>query len=399
MKTCKVEDALNYLVDGRFIIIIDDPNKENEGVLAIAAEKITPAATTFMIHHTSGLLYVPMLGNRIEELINQSVKPKNSVEEITYTDSVDYAPKTTTGISAIDRATTIKALTDENSKKEDFRHPGHVFPIRYRDGGVLVFAGHAEGIVDLANLANLYPAGVTSELIRDNGEVMHLANLVKFSKQYDIPIVTIADIISYRYRKERLVRFVAKARIPTQLGEFTAYVYESLVDHREYFALAMGDVKDKENVLVRIHSECLTGDIFGSLRCDCGPQLHQALKQIAEEGLGVLVYMTGHEGRGIGIGHKMRAYNLQDLGRDTVEANVELGLPIDKREYGIGAQILKELGITTLRLLSNNPAKFKAITGYDLKITDRVPILTEVHPENIRYLTTKRQKMGHALHK
>lgn len=396
MKTCRVEDSLNYLEDGKFIIIIDDPNKENDGDLAMAAEKITPSAITFMLHHTSGLIYMPMLGSRLNEL-RIPLMTTESEEESPFTVSVDYKTKTSTGASSADKAATIKALTDEKSKYENFKRPGHIFPVRYTEGGVLARAGHSEAIVDLTYLAHIYPAGIISELVGHNGNVMHGNNLMKFSTHHDIPIVTVADIIRYRNRKEKLIKFISTARIPTVEGVFTAHVFESLVDHREYFAMVMGDVAGKENVLVRIHSECLTGDVFGSLRCDCGPQLHRALKQIANEGIGVLVYMTGHEGRGIGIGHKMRAYNLQDQGRDTVEANLELGLPVDNRDYGIAAQILKELGITTIRLLSNNPAKFKAISGYELRITERVPILTDVNPENMRYLETKKQKMGHML--
>jgi len=304
---------------------------------------------------------------------------------------------TTTGISAADRATTIKALLDAGTRAEDLARPGHIFPLRYREGGVLKRAGHTEAAVDLARLAGCYPAGVLAEVVNDDGTMARLPRLEAFAADHGLEIISIADLIRYRRQNEKLVKRIAEARIPTDHGDFTSYVYEANLTGEQHIAFVKGAVQGEENVLVRVHSECLTGDVFGSLRCDCGPQLDAALRHISEEGMGVVVYLRGHEGRGIGIAHKLHAYQLQDEGRDTVDANLDLGLPVDSREYGIGAQILVDLGITTMRLLSNNPSKRGGLEGYGLEIVERVPLETVPNPENIDYLRTKRDRMGHLL--
>ena len=312
--------------------------------------------------------------------------------------SVDYRHGTSTGISAADRALTIQALIDPATKPTDLNRPGHIFPLRYRPGGVLKRAGHTEATVDLARLAGLAPAGVLCEVVtEDKSSMMRLAELEVFAEKHGLPIITIADLIRYRRRHEKLVRRVAEARIPTLAGEFDSVVYESTLDGEQHIAFVMGDVAGQDDVLVRVHSECLTGDVFGSLRCDCGPQLQAALEKIAEEGSGVLVYLRGHEGRGIGLGHKIRAYQLQEAGADTVDANLELGLPVDSREYGIGAQILVDLGITTMRVMTNNPMKYGGLEGFGLDITERVPLSISPNEHNIEYLRTKQQRMGHLL--
>jgi 3,4-dihydroxy 2-butanone 4-phosphate synthase/GTP cyclohydrolase II len=304
---------------------------------------------------------------------------------------------TTTGISAADRATTVKALLDARTRPENLARPGHIFPLRYREGGVLKRAGHTEAAVDLARLAGCYPAGVLAEVVNDDGTMARLPRLEAFAATHGLEVISIADLIRYRRHREKLVRRVSEARIPTRHGEFTAYVYESLLDGVEHLAFVRGEVAGAADVLVRVHSECLTGDVFGSLRCDCGVQLDVALERVAAEDQGVVVYLRGHEGRGIGLGHKLRAYSLQDRGRDTVEANVELGFPADSREYGIGSQILVDLGITTMRLMTNNPAKYGGLEGYGLAIVERVPLRAEPNDENISYLRTKQDKLGHYL--
>jgi 3,4-dihydroxy 2-butanone 4-phosphate synthase/GTP cyclohydrolase II len=393
-----VEDALNALKQGKFVVVFDDTARENEGDLIIAAEKVTPEHIAFMVKHTSGIICVPMLGEDLDRLkIPLMVQENTESHRTAFTVSVDAAKRTTTGVSAEDRTLTIQALTSPASCPEDLRRPGHIFPLRYREGGVLKRAGHTEAAVDLARSAGLFPAGVICELVNENGSMARMPDLMKFAKAHNIPLISIADIIRYRRRNEKLIIKVSEARLPTNFGDFTAIVYQSLLDGIEHLALCRGDISGKENVLVRVHSECLTGDIFQSKRCDCGEQLDLALKQISEEGTGVLVYLRGHEGRGIGLGHKLRAYNLQDNGRDTVEANVELGFPADSREYGIGAQILVDLGITTIRLMTNNPAKYGGLTGFDLQIVERVPLLSKSTKENARYLQTKKDKLGHLL--
>ncbi|CDZ81662.1 Riboflavin biosynthesis protein RibBA [Candidatus Rubidus massiliensis] len=393
-----IEEAIKALQNGQFIIVVDDENRENEGDLIIAAEKVTPQSLAFMIRHTSGVVCMPMLADRLDELnIPMMVQHNTEKKNTAFTVSVDYKHTTTTGISAADRTATILALIDDNSKTDDFARPGHIFPLKYKEGGVLKRAGHTEAAVDLARLAGLYPAGVICELVNDDGEMSRLPDLERFSQIHQIPIISIEELIRYRRKKERLVHCISKARLPTPYGEFTAYVYKSVLDDIEHMAIVKGEVKGMENVLVRVHSECLTGDVFASLRCDCGPQLQLALEKISKEGAGVLVYLRGHEGRGIGLGHKLKAYELQDLGQDTYEANLQLGFPVDSREYGIGAQILADLGITTIRLLTNNPAKYTGLAGYDLTISERVPLPINPNLENYKYLLAKKNKMGHLL--
>jgi 3,4-dihydroxy 2-butanone 4-phosphate synthase/GTP cyclohydrolase II len=314
-----------------------------------------------------------------------------------FTYSVDYVHGTSTGISAADRSATIRALIDPSTRPADFARPGHIFPLRYSEGGVLKRAGHTEAAVDLSRLAGLDPAGVLCEIVNDDGTMARVPDLIEFCKVHGLLMVTIAQLVKYRRQNEKLVRRIAEARIPTPWGEFTSYVYESVIDGEQHVAMVRGAVQGEREVLVRVHSECLTGDVFHSLRCDCGLQLDAAMKAIDTEGLGVLVYLRGHEGRGIGLGHKIRAYSLQEQGHDTVDANVELGLPVDSREYGIGAQILNDLGITTMRLMTNNPAKYGGLEGFGLEITERVSLESIPNPENIDYLRTKRERMGHLL--
>ncbi len=396
--TKSVERAIEAFREGRFVIVADDIERENEGDLVIAAEKITPETVAFMVTHTGGILTVPMTAERLDALqLRQMVEHNTESNRTAFTVSVDYVHGTTSGISAADRAKTIRALVDPDAKPEDFARPGHVFPLRYREGGVLKRAGHTEASIDLCRLSGMQPAAVISELVKADGSMARPGDLESFAEEYDIPLLRIADLVRYRRRSEKLVRCIAQARIPTEFGEFTAHVYESVINDSQHIALVRGDITGKDNVLVRVHSECLTGDVFASRRCDCGGQLSCAMKQIAEEDCGVIVYLRGHEGRGIGLAHKLRAYDLQDQGHDTVEANVKLGLPVDSREYGIGAQILTDLGVTTMRLMTNNPAKYGGLEGYDLEIVERVPIPPGVHEDNVQYLTTKKNKLGHLL--
>ncbi|CUI16841.1 putative 3,4-dihydroxy-2-butanone 4-phosphate synthase/GTP cyclohydrolase II [Candidatus Protochlamydia naegleriophila] len=399
MKTSSIEEALSALSQGKFVIVTDDENRENEGDLILAADKTTAASLGFMIRNTTGIVCLAMHGQRLDELrLPQMVADNTDRKQTAFTVSVDYRHGgVTTGVSASDRAKTILSMVDEQTKPEDLCRPGHIFPLRYKEGGVLKRAGHTEAAVDLTALAGLYPAGVLAELINDDGTMMRLPDLEKFAKEHSIPIITITEIIRHRRRREKLVHCVSQAKIPTEFGEFTAYVYESQLDGIQHIALVKGEIRNRANVLVRVHSECLTGDVFGSRRCDCGPQLRQAMEKINQEGHGAIIYLRGHEGRGIGLGHKLRAYHLQDLGRDTVEANLELGLPADSREYGIGAQMLVDLGLTTIRLLTNNPSKYSGLAGYDLEIVERVPLVVCSTEENKRYLKTKKDKLGHLL--
>lgn len=398
MKPCQVEQALNDIKNGKFVIVVDDQDRENEGDLIIAAEKVTPEAIAFMIRHTSGIICMPMTGEHLDRLcIPQMVHENTESYRTAFTVSVDVKQGTTTGVSAYDRTATILALANPKTLPEELRRPGHIFPLRYREGGVLKRAGHTEAAVDLARMAGLMPTGVLCEIVKDDGSMARMPDLEKFALQHNIRLITVADIVRYRRATEKLVHCVSQAKIPTINGEFMAYVYESELDSIQHIALVKGDVKKQANVLVRVHSECLTGDVFGSCRCDCGDQLKLAMQKIEEEGVGVIVYLRGHEGRGIGLGHKLRAYNLQEQGFDTVDANIELGFPADSREYGIGAQILSDLGISTLRLLTNNPAKYGGLNGYDLKITERVPLLPNARTENREYLLTKKNKLGHLL--
>jgi len=395
-----IPEAVAAISRGEIIVVVDDEDRENEGDLIMASEAVTPEKIAFFVRHTSGVICAPLTGERLDELdIPLMVRDNTNTEaqRTAFTYSVDYRHGTSTGISAADRSTTIKALIDPATRPGDLARPGHIFPLRYSDGGVLKRAGHTEAAVDLARMAGLYPAGVLCEIVNDDGTMARVPDLVEFCKEHDLLMISIAELIRYRRQNEKLVKRISEARIPTDWGDFTCYVYESLLDGEQHVAFVRGAVQGEEDVLVRVHSECLTGDVFGSLRCDCGLQLEAAMQTIAEEGLGVLVYLRGHEGRGIGIGHKIRAYSLQDEGHDTVDANVELGLPIDSREYGIGSQILVDLGITTMRLMTNNPAKYGGLEGYGLEIVDRVPLESKPNPENIKYLRTKRERMGHLL--
>ncbi len=399
MPFSKVEDAIAAVGRGEIVVVVDDEDRENEGDLIMAADAVTPEKIAFIIAHTSGLICAPLTPERLEQLdLPLMVNANTEAQRTAFTISVDYRHGTTTGISAADRAATIKALADPHTRPTDLNRPGHIFPLRYRPGGVLKRAGHTEASVDLARAAGMSPAGVLCEIVtEDKTSMARLPELQEFAKRHGLHMISIADLIRYRRHKDKLVRRIAEARIPTDFGDFTAYAYESVIDGEHHLALVKGDVDGADNVLVRVHSECLTGDVFGSRRCDCGPQLRGALQHIATEGKGVLVYLRGHEGRGIGIAHKLRAYTLQEEGFDTIDANLELGLPADSREYGIGAQILVDLGITTMQLMTNNPMKFGGLEGFGLDIVNRVPIETSPNPENIAYLRTKRERMGHLL--
>ena len=397
MTFAKVEDAIERIKDGGMVIVVDDEDRENEGDLICAAEKITPEHVGFMVRYCSGIICVPMEADRLERLNLPLMISDNSESMGTaFTISVDAKDGTTTGISAADRAKTIHTLIDPEAQPADLARPGHIFPLRYAEGGVLRRAGHTEASVDLARLAGLFPAGVVCEVVNEDGTMARLPDLERFAAEHDFPIISIAELIAYRRRWEKLVHRVTEARIPTAYGTFRTIGYES-DDGRTHVALVKGDPSGKENVLVRVHSECFTGDVLGSIRCDCGLQLNEAMRRISEEGEGVVVYIRGHEGRGIGLRHKLEAYSLQDGGLDTVEANIELGFSPDSRDYGVGAQILVDLGISTMRLLTNNPTKRAGLEGYGLQIVDRVALQSEPNPENLRYLQTKREKLGHLL--
>jgi 3,4-dihydroxy 2-butanone 4-phosphate synthase/GTP cyclohydrolase II len=393
-----IDDAIADIRAGKMVVVADDADRENEGDLILAAEKVSPEAIGFMVRHTSGVVCMPLMGARLDELrLPLMVSDVTDPQRTAFTVSVDVRHGTTTGISAADRAATILAMIDPNTSPEDLARPGHVFPLRYREGGVLKRAGHTEAAVDLARLAGLYPAGVLCEIVNEDGTMARLPDLVRFARQHDLKLISIADLIEYRRKREKLVLKVAEATIPTEHGEFRSFAYESLVDGRVHVALVLGEVGDGQRILVRVHSECLTGDVFGSLRCDCGTQLTSAIDQIGREGRGVVLYIRGHEGRAIGLAHKLRAYQLQEAGRDTVEANVELGFPPDPRDYGIGAQILVDLGVRSMRLLTNNPAKRAGLEGYGLSIVERVPLETRPTAQNVDYLRAKREKLGHLL--
>jgi 3,4-dihydroxy 2-butanone 4-phosphate synthase/GTP cyclohydrolase II len=393
-----IEEAIEDIRAGRMVIVVDDADRENEGDLIMAAERVTAEALAFMIRHTSGVVCMPMEGRRLDELqVPMMVAGSHDLQRTAFTVSVDASHGTTTGISAADRTATIRAMIDPATAPSDLVRPGHVFPLRYREGGVLKRAGHTEAAVDLARLAGLYPAGVLCEVVNEDGSMARLPDLARFAEAHDLRMISIAHLIEHRRRQEKLVRPVASARIPTIYGEFQAEAYESTVDGRVHVAMVLGDVGDGREILVRVHSECLTGDVFHSLRCDCGTQLDDALGKIGAEGRGVLLYIRGHEGRAIGLAHKLRAYELQERGADTVEANEALGFAPDPRDYGIGAQILHDVGVRTMRLLTNNPSKRAGLEGYGLSIVERVPLETRPTPENLGYLKAKREKLGHLL--
>ncbi|MEQ8202033.1 MAG: bifunctional 3,4-dihydroxy-2-butanone-4-phosphate synthase/GTP cyclohydrolase II [Syntrophomonadaceae bacterium] len=389
-----IEEAIKDFRDGKMLIMVDDEDRENEGDVIIAAEKCTPEVVNFMASCARGLICMPMAGERLDELdIQPMVLENTDNHETAFTVSVDHI-STTTGISAFERAATVRALIDPESQPGEFRKPGHIFPLRYRKGGVLRRTGHTEGSVDLAKLAGLYPATVICEIMNPDGSMARVPQLLEFARQHDMKIVTIADLIQYRRRKEKLVVRAEDAKLPTKFGEFTAVAYESMLDGKDHIALVKGEWEENEPILVRVHSECLTGDVFGSNRCDCGEQLEAALAMIAQEGKGVFLYMR-QEGRGIGLVNKIKAYKLQDKGRDTVQANLDLGFPEDLRDYGIGAQILVDLGVRKMRMMTNNPKKIRGLEGYDLEVVERVPIEMPPKEENLYYLQTKKDKMGH----
>ena len=393
-----VERAVADVAAGRAVVVVDDEERENEGDLVFAAGKATPELMGFMIRWTSGFVCVAVEGATLDRLHIPLMTPHNRERMRTaYTVSVDARDGVTTGISAADRSHTVRVLADSATEAYELVQPGHVLPLRYRDGGVLARPGHTEASVDLARLAGLTPTGVLCEIVNDDGSMMRAPALRRFADEHGLTMISIADLIRFRRRRESQVSRLAQTRLPTAHGTFRAHAYCDTVTGAEHVALVLGDIADGEPVLTRVHSECLTGDTFGSLRCDCGPQLRAAMAAVAAEGRGVVVYLRGHEGRGIGLAHKLRAYELQDAGRDTIDANLDLGLPADARDYGTGAQILADLGVRSLRLMTNNPTKLAGLEGYGLRIVDRVPVPVHPHPENIRYLRTKRDRMGHAL--
>ena len=397
MTFAKSAELIRAIGRGEMVVVVDDEDRENEGDLIVAAEKLTEPQMAFLIRHTSGIVCLPIDGERLDELeLPQMVLKNTESHRTAFTESVDAKRGVTTGISAADRTKTVRAVLNPNTRPNDLARPGHMYPLRYAAGGVIKRAGHTEAGVDLARLAGLKPAAVLSEIMNDDGSVARLPELERFAKEHDLLIGTIADLIAFRLsNEEHPFERVIGHRVPTRHGDFKAVGYRSSVDGREHVAFVMGDLGDGEDVLTRVHSECLTGDVFGSLRCDCGPQLDLAIERVAAEGRGVVLYIRGHEGRGIGLLHKLSAYNLQDEGRDTVEANEELGLPVDSRDYGVGAQILFDLGVRSMRLLTNNPTKRAGIEGYGLTISSQEPLVIESNDHNRAYLEAKEQKLGH----
>lgn len=392
-----IPEAIRRIKQGQMIIVVDDPNRENEGDLVMAAEKATPSAINFMAQHGRGLICVPMTGDRLDRLnLSPMVNINTELREAAFTVSVDVKKGTTTGISASDRSKTILSLIDEKTKATDLARPGHVFPLRARDGGVLVRTGHTEAGVDLARMARLAPAAVICEIMKADGSMARLPSLLKLAKQHKLAIITIRDLISYRRHHEKLVKQLVTVKLPTRFGDFDMHLYSDEVLQEHHVALVKGRVQGVKDVLVRVHSSCFTGDVLHSLRCDCGDQLHTAIEMIGNRGRGVVLYMH-QEGRGIGLMNKLHAYALQEKGLDTVEANLKLGFPADLRDYGIGAQILADLGLSAIHLITNNPRKIVGLDGYGLKITKRVPLLIASNPSNERYLATKRKKLGHLL--
>jgi 3,4-dihydroxy 2-butanone 4-phosphate synthase / GTP cyclohydrolase II len=393
----RVEDAIAAIRAGKMVIVVDDEDRENEGDLTIAAEKITPEAINFMARYGRGLICLAMTPERLDELEIPLMVPRNSSRfETAFCVSIEAKNGTTTGISAADRATTVLAAIDPRTKPSDLVRPGHIFPLRARNAGVLVRAGQTEAAVDLARMAGLAPAGVICEIMNDDGTMARVPDLDSFASIHDLLMITVADLIAYRTRTETLVKCVASTNLPTEYGEFRLHAFENQIDKQTHVALVHGDIGDGEDVLVRVHSQCLTGDVFHSMRCDCGAQLDEALRRIAGEGRGVLLYLN-QEGRGIGLANKIRAYALQDEGLDTVEANERLGFKADQRDYGIGVQILRQLGVRSMRLLSNNPRKLVAIEGYGLSVTQWLPLEVPPSATTLRYLATKRNKLGHVL--
>lgn len=391
-----IKEVVAAIARGEMIVMVDDEDRENEGDLIMAAQFATPENIAFIVRYSSGVVVAPISGDRCDDLrLPLMVEHNTESHRTAFTISVDLIEGTTTGISAADRAATLRALANPKETFASFARPGHIFPLRAREGGVLKRAGHTEAAVDLARMAGLEPAGIICEIINEDGSMSRLPELIEFSRQHNLLLSSIAELIKYRRQHEKLVTRMGQAQVPTDWGNFSCTAFKSDVDGTEHLAFSLGTVDDGQPVLVRVHSECLTGDVFSSRRCDCGPQLHSAMSLIAEEGRGIVVYLRGHEGRGIGIGHKIRAYSLQDGGLDTVDANTELGLPVDSREYGIGAQILADLGANKLRLITNNPAKYGGIEGYGLEIIERVAINPVATEENIKYLQTKRDRMGH----
>lgn len=392
-----IPSAIRDIKKGKIVIVVDDPSRENEGDFVCAAEKVTPEIINFMAKYGRGLICLPIIGERLDELkIEPMVENSAEIKEANFTVSIDARRGITTGISAYDRALTIKTVLNPKTKSDDLIKPGHVFPLRYREGGVLVRAGHTEAVVDLAKLAGLYPAGVICEIMNEDGSMARLPQLMKIAEKFKLKIITIADLIEYRRKHEKLVKRLYTVELPTRYGEFNLHLYEDTVTGEHHIALEKGRVNGKKNVIVRVHSSCTTGDIFHSLRCDCGDQLEKSLQIISEKGLGVLLYMH-QEGRGIGLKNKIHAYRLQEKGMDTVEANIKLGFPPDFRDYGIGAQILADLGLSSIHLLTNNPKKIIGLSGYGLKVVKRIPIEIPPTKSNKNYLETKKKKLGHII--
>src|SRR5262249_2383008 len=392
-----IEESIEAIRSGRMVIVVDDPDRENEGDLTIAAEKITPAAINFMARYGRGLICMSMTPERLDELEIPLMVTKNSSRfDTAFCVPVESKGRTSTGISASDRAATVMAAIDPTTRPSDLARPGHMFPLRSRMGGVMVRAGQTEAAVDLARIAGLYPAGVICEIMNEDGTMARVTQLTKFARRHGLLLITIADLITYRMRTESLVKRIASAKLPTEYGDFHVYTFENQIDKQAHLALVRGDIKDGRDVLVRVHSQCMTGDVFHSVRCDCGAQLDTAMRRIAAEGRGVLLDLN-QEGRGIGLANKIRAYELQDEGFDTVEANERLGFKADQRDYGIGVQILRELGVRTMRLLSNNPRKLVGIEGYGLSVTEWLPLEIPASESTRRYLKTKKEKLGHKL--